>query len=126
MKKVLITLSLFLSVQYPCYAYEPDPWSKGDTQRQAACIILTAIDIYQTDLAIQAGGHELNPIVIGIVGENPSTANLTGLFIGWSVLQTCIARILPKKARIAWQTGVAVITVYETVNSYGAKLMFRF
>jgi hypothetical protein len=126
MKKILITLGLLLYVQYPCYACEMEPWSKEDTQRQTICIVLTAIDIYQTDLAIKADGHENNPIVIAIVGENPSTANLTGLFLGWSVLQTCIARILPQKARIAWQTGVAAITVYETVNSYGAKLMFRF
>jgi hypothetical protein len=126
MRKILITLGLFLSVQYPCFACEADPWSKEDTQRQAICIILTALDIYQTDLAIKAGGHELNPIVISMVGEEPSTANLTGLFIGWSILQTRIARILPQRVRIAWQTGVAAITVYETANSYGAKLMFRF
>ena len=126
MKKFLIAVGLFLTVQYPCYAYEADPWSQEDTQRQAVCIFFTALDIYQTDLAIKAGGHELNPIVIAMIGEEPSTANLTGLFIGWSVLQTCIARILPQKARIAWQTGVTAITIYETANSYGAKLIFRF
>jgi hypothetical protein len=126
MKKFLIAVGLFLCVQHPCFAYEANPWSKEDTQRQAVCIFFTALDIYQTDLAIKAGGHELNPIVIAMIGEEPSTANLTGLFIGWSVLQTCIARILPQKARIAWQTGVTAITIYETANSYGAKLIFRF
>lgn len=56
-------------------------------QRQLAWYLVSLADIASTDWIIRDGGREVNPIVVGTIGERPSTGELWafGLATTWAV-----------------------------------------
>ena len=121
MKKTTIIAILVLS---GCAHYQPDPWTKEDTERHVAMTVLQAIDWRQTK-HIAKNGHEFYECNPGL-GEHPKQNDVDLYFAASWLGKTAVAYVLPKEWRRNWQyvmIGVSTGCVYHNY-SIGIEMQF--
>jgi hypothetical protein len=127
MWKIILIAIIFLFINtIPCYSYnfwqgEFDDWNSENTNLMFIDLAFTIIDIQQTNIAINHGGREINPLI----GEYPSESELIKKFIAWIIVKNGIAYILQKDYRFKWQIFNIGLSFYCIGGSYGTKLMFN-
>lgn len=94
-----------------CSAGEKSPWTKTDTELQAAVTVVTVMDWAQT-LHIARNPEkfeERDPIVAAIIGKHPTTTKVNALIGSCIVANAYIAYRLPQPYRRYWQ-GFWIVT----------------
>ena len=96
---MVLIITLFVCIAHPVLA--ADPWTRADTYREVAYVIITTADWSQT---LQSADHpekwtEMNPIL----GKHPSRSRVNTLIPLGMVLHAGIAYILPRPYREWWQ-----------------------
>ena len=99
--KLIVCIVGGIILASPCFAWEPDPWSKTDIALEVTWTALHLMDLNQT-LQISANPDEY---IEGcpFLSDHPSRREVYKVFgIGWAV-HALVAHILPRPYRNWWQ-----------------------
>lgn len=121
MMKLIILLIIILT----CLSCTTTPvkWTKTEKAKEAAWLILHAVDYKQTQYAMEEGGFkELNPLL----GEHPSEGRLNTFALLGAVLHFVTTHYIEKEYRAIWQ-NITIGTKAAVVGwnfHVGAKVEF--
>lgn len=121
-------LGLVLIIPACCNAdgfFKHDPWTKEDTMREAAYLVLHVVDWGQTRNIVnrrEEGYWEINPIL----GKQPSIKRVDSYMAFSAIAHVGIAYVLPQKWRARFQYTTAGIKTGLVIynNSAGLRVDF--
>ena len=101
-----------------------DPWTTGDTGREATFQTLWAIDALQTHTIAENPDqwHEEN----SYLGLHPTIGAVNRYFLVGSVLHAGIAYMLPEKYRAPFQYGTIAVEVGYVAHNYSIGISMKF
>jgi hypothetical protein len=127
-------LMLFASATH-AEGLQLDPWTSGDTHRQAAVTALLVVDWAQTRWVVNYNksrdcGYD-EPCIThretnGFLGAHPSMTKVNRYFTASIIGHAAISYVLPKDWREAWQyiwIGIEVDVIKQN-HSVGVKMQF--
>jgi len=101
-----------------------DPWTTGDTGREATFQTLLAIDALQTrNIAAHPDQwYEQN----NYLGSHPTIGAVNRYFLVGSLLHFGVSKLLPEKYRAPFQYGTIAIEVGYVAHNYSIGISAKF
>lgn len=100
-------------------AQAAEPLSADEWKREAAFLVLGAIDYGQTrDIANHPGMYEYNPLL----GDHPSDARIRNYFLAAGAAHLGITYLLPRRYRPTWQWGSLILEAGFVAHNYSVGL----